>query len=67
MLVMRYIFRVDAEPLTEYCKECEMTKCTRDQKVALLLFVGLIILILVRCRWAQSPSSFPSSALLVTA
>lgn len=44
MLVMRYIFRVDAEPLTEYCKECEMTKCTRDQKVVLLLFVGLIIL-----------------------
>ena len=44
VLVMRYIFRVDASPLTEYCKDCEMVKCTRDQKIALVLFVGLIIL-----------------------
>lgn len=47
VLVMKFVFRVDASALAKYCNECEVTKCTRDQKFALVLFVSFLVIVIL--------------------
>jgi len=44
VLLMRFVFRVDASPIANFRQEGGVPPCTRDQKIALILFVVFIIL-----------------------
>ena len=46
VLIMKFVFRVDASPVAKYCNECEVPKCSRDQKIALIIFV-----VFLAARW----------------
>ena len=43
VLVMKFVMRVDAKPLAEFCSDCSELKATRSQKIALIMFVGFIV------------------------
>ena len=47
VLIMKFIFRVDASPVAKYCNECEVPKCTRDQKIALIIFVAFLAIVIL--------------------
>jgi len=49
VLMMRFIFRVDASPFANLTEEMlgESPKCTRDQKIALGFFLAMLVTILV--------------------
>ena len=42
-LVMKFVMRVDAKPLADYCSDCADLKATKSQKLSFLMF-GLFIL-----------------------
>ena len=44
VIVMKFVMRVDAKPLAEYCSDCSELKATRSQKISLLMFVLFILI-----------------------
>lgn len=44
MLLMRFVFRVDASPLANFCNDCRIEPATRDQRISLIAFVCFIVL-----------------------
>ena len=43
-LLMRFVFRVDASPLANFCNDCTIEPATRDQRVSLIVFACFIVL-----------------------
>lgn len=43
-LVMKFVLRVNAKPLADYCSDCSELKATRSQKISLVMFVLFILI-----------------------
>lgn len=46
-LLMKFVFRVNAGPLAEFCNDCEVEAATRDQKMSLAVFAAFLVLCVV--------------------